>query len=246
MGSRTSRQTRNWARGILRIALNTALAGCIAFALHILLRGKSKNWKGDNIALKLPPHDSVEPLSTIEVAESQQHSNENATLWQVMLQDPTLQSYVDFNKPFLDIIGHLDNASEIHTIYAPINSAFEGPQRHPVDAPVFYWKFLSLNHMGPKSVSYEELKASTTVENFLNHDIFFKNLQRISTKSKNGEMVFNHIANYVGQPLVRNDVSERRSRNHGLTIPQASNQRIRSPYRFSPLFAGCRFRLATL
>ena len=208
MGSRTSRQTRNWVRGILRLTLNAALAACIAFALHALLRGKSNNWKEDDLALELPPHDSVEPLSTVEVAESQQHSNENATLWQVMLQDPTLQGYVNFNMPFLDIKGHLDNASEIYTIYAPINSAFEGPQRHPVDAPDFYWKFLSLNHMGPKNISYEDLKASTTVENFLNHDIYFKNLQRISTKGKNGEMLFNHVANYVGQPLVRNDVCE--------------------------------------
>ncbi|MCJ1264301.1 hypothetical protein MMC22_004172 [Lobaria immixta] len=201
MGLRTSRQFQRWARGILRVTLNAALAVSIAFALHTLMRGKSKSWNGDGTGLKLPAHDSVEPLRPIEVAESQQHPVENATLWQVMLQDPTLQSFVSLNMPFSDIKDRLDNASEIFTIYAPINSAFEGPLRNPVDAPGFYYKFLSLNHMGPKNISYEELKASTTVENFINHDIFFKNLQRISTQGKNGEMTLNHVANYVGQPL---------------------------------------------
>jgi len=246
MGLRTSRQAQRWARGILRVTLNVLLAASIAFTLHILLRGKSKSWNGHDTGLQLPPHDTVEPLSTIEVAESQQHPDENATLWQVMLQDPTLQGYVNLNMPFGDIKGHLDNASEIYTVYAPINSAFEGPLRHPVDAPEFYYKFISLNHMGPNNVSFEEMKASTTVENFINHDIFFKNLQRISTKSKNGGMVLNHVANYVGRPLVRNEICEYRSSHHGLTISKASNQRIRPSYRFAALFAGRRFRLAAL
>ena len=206
MGSRTSRQFQRRARAILRVTLNIVLAASIAFALHATLRrGTSKSWNGDGIGLQFPPHDTVEPLSTIDVAESQQHPDKNATLWQVMLQDSTLQGYVDFIVPFSDIKNHLENASEIYTIYAPINSAFEGPLRHPVDAPQFYYKFLSLNHMGPNNVSYEELKASTTVENFMNHDIFFKNLQRISTKSKNGGMVLNHVANYVGRPLVSHE-----------------------------------------
>ena len=219
MGLRTSRQFDRWARSILRVALNVVIAACVALALHTLLRDKPKSEIGDDIGLRLPPEDTAEPLGAKEVADSlpqstvedaslQERPDGNATLWQVMLQDPTLQGYVNLNMPFSDIKGHLDNASEIYTIYAPINSAWEGPLRHPVDAPDFYWKFLSLNHMGPKNVSYEELKASMTVENFLNHDIFFKNLQRISTKSRSGDMVLNHVAKYVGQPLVRNEIWE--------------------------------------
>ena len=209
MGLKTSRQFQRRARAILRVTLNAVLAASIAFALHATLRrGKSKSWDGNDIGLQLPPHDTVEPLSTVEVAKSQQDPDKNATLWQVMLQDPTLQGFVNLIMPFSDIKGHLEDASKIYTIYAPINSAFEGPLRHPVDAVQFYYKFVSLNHMGPNKVSYEELKASTTVENLMNHDIFFKNLQRISTKSKSGGMVLNHVANYVGRPLVSHEVCE--------------------------------------
>ena len=199
MGLNTSRQFHRWARVILRVAINIGIAACIAFALHALLRNKSKSSTGDD---QSSLQDPIEPLDTGRIANPQAHTDEHATLWQMMLQDPSLEGYVNLNTPFSDIKDHLDNASEIYTIYAPINSAFEGPLRHPVDPPVFYHKFFSLNHMGPGNVSYEELQASTTVQNFLNHDIFFKNLQRISTKGKDGKTVLNHVASYVGRPLV--------------------------------------------
>lgn len=208
MGWKTSRQFRQWSLSILRLTLNAALAASIAFILHTLLRGRWRSENGIDIDFQLQPHVTLEPLRTIEVEDSAPHLNENATLWQVMLEDPSLQRYIDLNMPFSDIKGRLDNASEICTVYAPIDSAFEGPLRHPVDPPVFYHKFIRLNHIGPNNVSYEDLKASTTVENFMNHDVYFKNLQRISTKSKNGSMVMNHVANYVGRPLVRSQNSQ--------------------------------------
>ena len=200
---KTSRQFRTWARGILRLILNIAIAAAIAFALHTVLRGRSKSRTGDDIDIQLPSQGIVHPLSAIEVTESQEYF-ENATLWQVMLQDPTLQSFVHLNMPFLDMKRRLDDPSETYTIYAPINSAFEGPQRHPVDAPFFYYLFTSMNHIGAKNVSYEELKASTTVENLISHDMWYRNMQRISTKSRSGEMVLNHVAKYVGRPIVSN------------------------------------------
>ena len=246
MGLKTSRQVQKWVRGILRVALNVVIAASIAFALNTLLRGKSRRPNGDATSLHLPTHDTVEPWSTVEAVESQQHPNENATLWQVMLQDPTLQGYVNLNMPFADIKGHLDNASEIYTVYAPINSAFEAPQRHPVDAIEFYYKFISLNHMGPDNVSYEDIKASTTVENFINHDAYFKNLQRISTKSKDGKLVLNHVANYVGRPLVRNELCESRCRDCRLIVSKASSQRICPSYRCSPLLARWSFGFVAL
>ena len=200
MGLKTSRQFRRWSRGVLRVALrvtfNAVLASVVAFILHDLLRGRSSK------IFQLPFHDTIETSHTNQVEEALLRQDENATIWQVMLQDPSLQRFVDLNMPFSDIKGHLDNASEIYTVYAPIDSAFEGPLRHPVDPPNFYAKFFSLNHMGPGKVSHEDLQASTTVANSLNHDVYFKNLQRISTKSKQGSMVVNHVANYVGRPLV--------------------------------------------
>ena len=204
MGLRTSRQIQRWRRGVLRVSINITLAAFVAFVVHTLTQGKSKSWSGGSIENQLLPHGTAEIQSTIEVVKPQQDLLENATLWKMMLGDPTLQEFVNLNMPFQDIQANLDDANQIYTIYAPIDSAFQAPLRNPVDAPDFYYKFLSLNHMGPNNVSYEELAASTTVENFLNHDMFFKNLQRISTKSKNGEMKFNHVANYVGHPLVRN------------------------------------------
>ena len=197
-----SRQYQRWTRGILRVILNIAIAAIIAFAIHtLLLRATTKSHVGDDLGLQIPSHGTVEPLSDT------QNSDGNATLWEVMLQDPSLQRFVNFNMPFLPAIkGRLDNLDQTWTVYAPINSAFEGPQRHPVDAPIFYYIFTSMNHIGSSNVSYEELKASTTVENLMSHDMYFRNMQRISTKSRNGEMVLNHVANYVGRPLVRNKV----------------------------------------
>ena len=182
--------------------MNVVLATSIALVLHTLFRSRPKSENEIDGDFQLGLHGTVGRPSTIEVEDLPPQSDENATLWQVMLQDPSLQGYVNLNMPFSDIQGHLDNASEIYTVYAPINSAFEGSLRHPVDPPDFYYKFISLNHMGPNNVSYDDLKASTTIGNFINHDIYFKNLQRISTKSKNGSVVMNHVANYVGRPLV--------------------------------------------
>ena len=211
MSLRISRQFHRWVRDVLRIILNAALAVSIAFALHSLLQGKSKSWNGDDTGLQLPPHNTVAPPSTTEVVELQQDFNENVTTWQAILQDPSLRNFVDLVgrcMPMANIARNLDNPNKTYTIYAPINSAFEGPLRHPVDVESvpFYYLYFTLNHMGPGSVSYEDLKASSTVENSINHDAYFKNLQRISTKGKDGGLLFNHIANYVGRPLVRNEV----------------------------------------
>lgn len=202
MSYKISHRFRRWSHNVLRVALNVILATFIALVLHTLFRGRPKGEKDIDGDFQLKLHDTIGRPSTIEVDNLSPQSNENATLWQVMLQDSSLQGYVTLNMPFSDIQGHLDNASEIYTVYAPINSAFEGSLQHPVDPPDFYYKFMSLNHMGPGNVSYEDLKASTTIENFINHDIYFKNLQRISTKNQNGSMVMNHVANYVGRPLV--------------------------------------------
>ena len=201
---KTSRQFRKCARGIPRLILNTAIAATIAYALHTVFRGKLKSQEGNDPDLELPPQGAIQPLSAIEVTEPQKYADENATLWQVMLQDPTLQRFLKLNMPFADLKRRLNDPSDVYTVYAPVNSAFEGPQRHPVDAPFFYYLFTSMNHIGAQNVSYEELKASTTVENLISHDMWYRNMQRISTKSKTGELVLNHVAKYVGQPIVRN------------------------------------------
>ena len=148
-------------------------------------------------------HNSIQLNDPIEDGQDIVHeSDENATIWRLMVQDPTISRYMKLNEQFEDIRGHLDNASEIYTLYVPIDSAFEN-QTYPVDAPDFYWKFLSLNHMGPGAVSREDLIASSTVKNFINHDIYFKYLQRLSVKDKDGDLIFNHVGKYVGKEIVK-------------------------------------------
>lgn len=180
-------------RTLTRCARIAFLVATIAFALQSYLRGKQDPFESEELGTGHQDH---------HVESQHDHlPNPSATLWELMVNDHTISEYVKLNKPFDDITGHLGNASEMYTIYAPIDSAFEN-QTYPVDAPGFYWKFLSLNHMGADAVSYEDLVSSTTVSNFINHDIYFKYLQRISTKDKKGNLVFNHVGEYVGKEVV--------------------------------------------
>ena len=176
---------------IFRIAL---IGVVLAYALQEYLYRRQYYVKSHNsIQLNDPPKDAQDIVH---------ESDENATIWRLMVEDPTISQYVKLNEQFKDIRGRLDNANEMYTLYVPIDSAFEN-QTYPVDAPDFYWKFLSLNHMGPGAVSHEVLIASSTVKNFINHDIYFKYLQRLSVKDKDGDLIFNHVGKYVGKEIVK-------------------------------------------
>ncbi|ORY10496.1 fasciclin domain family protein [Clohesyomyces aquaticus] len=174
-----------------------AIVGVVlAIALQTYLRQRQEYfYSGNDIVKHIPTENRHETFQEPE-------ENSNATLWQLMLQDPTITEFVKLNTPFGDINGPLDDPSQIWTLYVPIDSAYKDAL-HPTDAPPFYWKFLSLNHFGSGAVSYDDMLASTTttVESRIPHDIFFNYRQRISVKNQKGEIAFNHVGKYVGKQL---------------------------------------------
>ena len=181
-------------RALTRFATLAFFIGSTAYALQSYLRGTQWMLNSQELGNQGQEiHDTT--------AENEVGSTTNVTVWEILKNDPTISKFYKLNEPMDIIYKWLDNPKHIFTIYAPIDSAWDN-QTFPSEAPDFYWSFLSLHHMASGWTSYADLAASTTMHNRIVLDIFQKYRQRYTVKDKNGDMLFNRKAKYVGKESV--------------------------------------------
>lgn len=149
-------------------------------------------------------NDAAQSLQNIGHGnEWEANTDANASLWEVLSGDDRVSVFVDVVKKFDDIVLALSNPRAKFTIYAPVNEAFAA-ESFPLDLPWFYWKLLAGYHMGPGAVSEAEIATSGTVPSYVNADIFFESMQRISVQRTNarpsddsGSVTLNHRSRFT-------------------------------------------------